>query len=163
VSWLSSLEVGKSGSGPRGRGVEVRVIELGAEGMNRDGTRVIVSIPGLGDLPGISRDIVLGVDEVLLDVELLLPGGFDKMYCILCSRHMRSMDATVRCVGPEAWQSAVASTMRPPCTLGPGRMGNQEPDTLPCPPTEQAVEWTLPPEPRVPMFDHVEPEGWREA
>jgi len=119
--------------------------------MNCDGTRVIVAIPGLGDLPGISRNVVVGVEEVLLDVELLLPGGVDKICCILCSRHLRDMAATVRCVGS---QSAGLDASRP----------RQEPETLPCPPTEQAVEWVLPPDPDVPMFDELDPEvsdeGW---
>jgi hypothetical protein len=131
--------------------------------MNYEGTRVIVAIPGLGDLPGISRNVVLGVEEALLDVELLLPGGADKICCILCSRHLREMEATVRCVAVDAWQAAIANALQPPRAPGSERPethhDDKAPDTLPCPPTEEPGGCALPPDPVSPMFDEVEPEA----
>jgi hypothetical protein len=79
---------------------------------------VVVAIPGLGDLPGVSRDLDIE-GEHAQDVELLLPGGRCTLNCALASRHMQRMGATVRMLANEPWIDAVAATtssQHHPCT-----------------------------------------------
>lgn len=61
-------------------------------------TEVVVSIPGLGDLPGTSMDIDCCRWQALL-VELTLPDGKSTLHCLLTPEGIARMGASVRVKG----------------------------------------------------------------